>query len=222
MFDMTNNNETYSVPVGSQIKLSLPENPTTGYSWNLSVSSGLTINGDDYVANTTGPIVGAGGVHVWNMTAKTAGTQTITGVYRQQFDPLPGNETTFRLTLNVGGAPAANVTTPPSVPARYEIYTEAANGTTVQVEQGDEFGIRLAENPTTGYSWNLSASTGLQIMSDTYIPNDTTGQLVGSGGTHAWVFKANDAGNQTVTAVYIRPWEPTSAAGSYTLDVVVS
>jgi inhibitor of cysteine peptidase len=66
--------------------------------------------------------------------------------------------------------------------------------------------ISLRENPTTGYQWNATVSSGLEIVNDTYSPPET--QLEGAGGMRNWVVQAIGLGNQTFTAVYHRPWEP--------------
>ncbi|MDD4253155.1 MAG: protease inhibitor I42 family protein, partial [Methanoculleus horonobensis] len=63
-FNETNANETVAVPAGSEITISLDENPTTGYEWNVTSSTGLEYVNDTYIAPET-ELVGAGGVHVW-------------------------------------------------------------------------------------------------------------------------------------------------------------
>lgn len=69
--------------------------------------------------------------------------------------------------------------------------------------------IRLKENPTTGYSWSLSTTPGLQIISDKYIsPNtDSIIPLLGSGGIHEWTIRAISIGPQVIYGVYKQPWE---------------
>ena len=39
--------------------------------------------------------------------------------------------------------------------------TEADNGQSVQVRQGDAIIVRLPENPTTGYRWHIDRASGL-------------------------------------------------------------
>lgn len=69
-------------------------------------------------------------------------------------------------------------------------YTEADNGKIITVNSGDIFTIKLNENPTTGYSWNLTLGNGLQLVSDQYIAKKVPAGIVGSGGYHEWVIKA--------------------------------
>lgn len=74
---------------------------------------------------------------------------------------------------------------------------------------GDTIVIRLESNPTTGYSWSLAEipSDIIQKVSNIYEPLKTSGNIVGSGGTEIWTFKAISKGNTTLTFQYARPWE---------------
>lgn len=84
-------------------------------------------------------------------------------------------------------------------------YSDSDNGKTITLKSGDTFTIRLDENPTTGYSWNMTADDGLQIVNDRYIPGAS--QAIGSGGYHEWTVKAVKNGTHKVSGVYKRPWE---------------
>ena len=53
---------------------------------------------------------------------------------------------------------------PDSMPPRQQVITETNNGTTISLEKGETFYLRLKENPTTGYSWQLNLSQGLNVM----------------------------------------------------------
>ena|SRR3990167_8881800 len=70
---------------------------------------------------------------------------------------------------------------------------------------GEVFTISLPENPTTGFSWDLQVTKGLEILDDQYVRADTG--MLGAGGKHIWRVKANE-GYQVVYAIYRRPWEP--------------
>gem|GEM_PF-1954367 len=95
-----------------------------------------------------------------------------------------------------------------SLAASQNIYTGSDNGKTITMNTGDVFTVKLAENPTTGYSWNMTVGNGLQIVSDMYVPKTTPIMMVGSGGTHQWTIKAVSPGTYTISGVYKRPWEP--------------
>ncbi len=111
------------------------------------------------------------------------------------------------------------------MPPRQQVITEANNGTTISLEKGETFYLRLDENPTTGYSWELNLSQGLSLVSDKYCPPESEkGEqpLVGAGGVHLWEIKADSEGTQQVTAVYSRPWEnETGTEDRFTLNVEV-
>jgi inhibitor of cysteine peptidase len=87
--------------------------------------------------------------------------------------------------------------------------TEKDSSREVSLKKGDRLLVQLAANPTTGYSWNL------QIMGDNilsqgksqYKPSDKSGNLVGSGGTEIWKFRAQHPGSTRLDFSYARPWE---------------
>ncbi len=101
-------------------------------------------------------------------------------------------------------------------------YSEADNGKIITVNSGDTFTIKLNENPSTGYSWNLTLGNGLQLVSDQYTAKEVPSGIVGSGGYHEWVVKAVSPGSYVITGIYKRPWEPVSGGEqAYTLTVNV-
>lgn len=112
-----------------------------------------------------------------------------------------------------------------SVPPRQQVITEAGNGTNITLENEETFYLRLQENPTTGYSWELDLSKGLSLVSDKYYPPESKeGEqpLIGAGGVHVWEIKADSEGIQQVTAVYRRSWEnESSTEDRFTLNVEV-
>jgi inhibitor of cysteine peptidase len=101
-FTAAENNGTVNVPVGTQLALTLDENPTTGYSWALELSPGLSVVADDYAqAPGREGMAGAGGTHTWTIEATTAGTQTIAGHYRRPWENPPVDAETFALIVEV-------------------------------------------------------------------------------------------------------------------------
>jgi inhibitor of cysteine peptidase len=121
------------------------------------------------------------------------------------------------------GLPTSPPSTAPAVQAGNLVVNEEQNHATVTVHKGTSITVRLQENPTTGFTWNLTTSPGLKVVSDSYVPSDTTGKLVGSGGTHVWVISAQSAGVQTIQAVYSRSWEPaTGNETAFTMTVIVA
>jgi inhibitor of cysteine peptidase len=211
-FNQTNNGGNYNIPLDAEIQLRLPENPTTGFSWNLSVTTGLSIINETYIPDdVSGKLVGSGGIHAWFLKAIGPGEQAISGTYRRPWEPAAPGVTFFSLSLTVedsscGGNVCTLPVTTPAVPPRFHVYTEADSGKTVQEPLGETFKIRLQENPTTGYSWNLSVSDGLRISRDEYISSPTGSQMAGTGGIHSFTLEAISRGEQMITAEYRRPW----------------
>lgn len=94
------NGNMVSVREGSLIKVSLDENPTTGYSWNETVTAGLTIVDSKYVSSGSG-LMGAGGVHEWTIKAVGKGQQQFSAIYKRSWEPIADNETKFTLNISV-------------------------------------------------------------------------------------------------------------------------
>jgi inhibitor of cysteine peptidase len=115
---------------------------------------------------------------------------------------------------------------PASTPPRQQVVTEADNGTNISLEKGETFYLRLPENPSTGYSWELNLTQGLNNVSTEYYPPEQPEgieqPLVGAGGVRLWEIKAVAEGSQQVAGVYKRPWEnETADGGTFTLNVEV-
>lgn len=82
--------------------------------------------------------------------------------------------------------------------------------------------IQLSENPTTGFSWNVTLSDGLTLLSDRYVQDPTPEGMVGVGGVHEWYVEAVAAGNQTFDGIYKQPWEETVGnETTYSLAILV-
>lgn len=83
------------------------------------------------------------------------------------------------------------------------------NGKIINVSQGDIVAIKLAENPTTGYSWqfeiNPENQNVINVISSKYLKQVTT--LIGAGGTKEYKFEVKNAGQITINGYYVRPWE---------------
>lgn len=94
------NGTTLGLDTGNTFTIQLDENPTTGYQWSLETTDGLEITGDNYLPPDT-DLVGAGGVHEWDIEATGSGTQKITAVYSRSWENLTGSEQRFELTVEV-------------------------------------------------------------------------------------------------------------------------
>jgi len=82
--------------------------------------------------------------------------------------------------------------------------------------------ISLKENPTTGFMWNVTVTSGLRIENDTYVANPVKAGVAGSGGMHYWLVRGIAKGNQIFDAIYKRSWEPaTGNESEYTMNILV-
>jgi predicted secreted protein/putative hemolysin len=101
-------------------------------------------------------------------------------------------------------------------------FTEADNGKTSDIAQGTKFAVQLKENPTTGFQWNVTQSSGLSLVSDDYQINPHTEGMVGVGGIHTWIILAKDTGVQKFSGTYRRSWEPvTGTETSFVVNINV-
>ena len=116
------------------------------------------------------------------------------------------------------GKPVATMTVPQGVGV-YRVDSRN-NGETNAVGLGDIVQVTLAEDYSTGYTWNATTTPGLVILDDRYEPSQVIGPIAGGVGTRVWDLKAIQPGLQMFTAIYGRPGE--SLAGnetSYTVHI---
>jgi inhibitor of cysteine peptidase len=100
-------------------------------------------------------------------------------------------------------------------------FTETADGQTVVVRVGEEVELSLPENPTTGFSWELSpgADAPYRLRREWF---DATQGRVGAGGTRHWQFEATNVGQGTIALSYRRAWESATApTRTFALHVTV-
>jgi inhibitor of cysteine peptidase len=98
-----------------------------------------------------------------------------------------------------------------SRPSAIELH-ESGPGGPQTVRVGQEVVIRLTENPTSGYAWEVrqSGSGTVRVIEDRYEPG---GQgRVGAGGQRIVRLLGEQAGQVQLELVHRRPWEPDSAA----------
>jgi inhibitor of cysteine peptidase len=96
-------------------------------------------------------------------------------------------------------------------------------GEAVDVGNGSKFMIELEANPTTGYSWQLSAPPGDQVSLVDQDYTQTGTQQPGSGGVQQFTFQAKATGSTSLAFDYLRPWEKDVApAQTATFSVKVS
>ncbi|HPA08303.1 MAG TPA: protease inhibitor I42 family protein [Methanoregulaceae archaeon] len=118
---------------------------------------------------------------------------------------------------------AVPTTTVPINMTDFDVYNETANNTTATIPLGSGgLMVRLAENPSTGYSWNATVTSGLTIVDDAFEQNPASQGMAGAPGTHYWILSGTAAGQQKFSAIYMRPWENvTGTEDTFVLNVLV-
>ena len=80
------------------------------------------------------------------------------------------------------------------------------NGTELDAQVGETLELRLPENPTTGYRWQLRSDGApvLALLSDSFAPG---GGATGSTGSRRWAFRIAQPGLARVAVEQQRNWE---------------
>ena len=73
------------------------------------------------------------------------------------------------------------------------------------IHKGDIYTVKLNENPSTGYTWHVICSDGLEELSEKLTPS--TSHFLGAAGIRENKFQAIKKGKQTIKAKYKRPWK---------------
>jgi len=96
------NGKTEDITQNTRFAVVLSENPTTGFSWNATLSPGLELQSSDYHQDDapTG-MVGVGGTRTWVIVAKDPGDQKFSAVYKRSWEQATGNETTYSVNIRV-------------------------------------------------------------------------------------------------------------------------
>lgn len=96
----SNNVEQANANLNEEFEVALYENVTTGYSWQIQLSSGLQLM-ETYTITTPNPPVGQGGTRIWVLQATQPGTQYFKGIYKRAWEPTTGNEKSYQLNVYV-------------------------------------------------------------------------------------------------------------------------
>jgi inhibitor of cysteine peptidase len=90
------------------------------------------------------------------------------------------------------------------------VVTEAQANSTVTLAPGQELVVRLASNPSTGYSWSIRADANgvLAVHGEPVFERAASSPgMAGVPGTEVWRILATMAGEQVLVFEYARPWE---------------
>jgi len=85
--------------------------------------------------------------------------------------------------------------------------TRADSDKCFEVSTGDTIIVRLKENPTTGFCWNVEKGSEdiISLMSSDFALNSSSG--VGGGGQRVLVFEAKKSGSGRLRIKHWREWE---------------
>ncbi|MFN2341259.1 MAG: protease inhibitor I42 family protein [Halanaerobium sp.] len=173
-------------------EIKLYENPSTGQRWQLENEKPeitAVINDDYQPLPTKEGLVGRGGIHSWSFKAEKKGFSLLK----------------FKL-LN---AEADKI-------VRRQRFIIAVDLMTAEISRDQILEIKLAENPSTGYRWqlDLKENKSIELLKQEYEPlalnsdkneeqnqseKDGTQILVGQGGIKSWTLRGREAGYQLLT-----------------------
>ena len=99
--------------------------------------------------------------------------------------------------------------------------TDADAGRTVAVDSGDTIVLRLEENPTTAYLWQIEQldSGVLEKVSDDY--QIAGGSGIGGGGERTLVFRAINAGTSPLRLKSVQQWAPDNPSSVFSVTIEV-
>ncbi len=86
------------------------------------------------------------------------------------------------------------------------------HGKRYEVKPGTRIEVRLVDNPTTGYRWQVAEFDTQIINLQEKDFKTAEGAGIGSGGTRYFMFTANTPGTVKIDFLLSREWEPVEAA----------
>lgn len=99
--------------------------------------------------------------------------------------------------------------------------SEADHGRLIELAPDSRIAVRLLENPSTGYRWELESPEDavLKLETATYQPPATS--VPGAGGIRVFEFRAQFAGIALIRLRLRRPWESEHAHTIFEVTVKV-
>jgi inhibitor of cysteine peptidase len=94
------------------------------------------------------------------------------------------------------------------------------NGRSLALREGDVVAIQLAENPTTGFRWDVDhVDEGVELIDDTYSPG--AAPQFGSGGLREFRFRYRGLAPTRITLKNWRSWEgESSVVARFTVELL--
>jgi Predicted secreted protein len=103
VYTETASGTTIRAKVGDRITVTLRENPTTGYKWEMKLAPGLTLVMGTFFGpsfSPSPPLMGAGGTHTWLVRVDKPGLLTLTGIYARPWESASKSAASFSLTID--------------------------------------------------------------------------------------------------------------------------
>jgi inhibitor of cysteine peptidase len=105
--------------------------------------------------------------------------------------------------------------------------TEADNGRAIEIRRGDVIDLRLRENPTTGFRWQVVRADGLDeepVAADETPRAGEPGQpQIGAGGVRTLRFRARSPGTGRLELKLWRAFEgDSSVVNRFTADITIA
>jgi len=88
------------------------------------------------------------------------------------------------------------------------ILSDQDKGRTLEVEAQSFITVRLNENPTTGYRWEVETAGGLEMVGDSF---EKKGDAIGAAGVRVFQFRAPGTGSYKLGIRNWRDWEGESS-----------
>ncbi len=101
-FTEADNGKSGNITQNTRFAVELSENPSTGFTWNATLSDGLELQSSDYRQDAAPQgMVGVGGHRTWVIVAKDTGDQKFSALYRRSWENVTGNETSYTVNIHV-------------------------------------------------------------------------------------------------------------------------
>lgn len=98
---------------------------------------------------------------------------------------------------------------------------EGEAGEVVEMAVGEHVVVKLAGNPTTGFTWEV-AQVDQAVLAPSGEPDyESESDAEGAGGMYTFRFTAVGPGEAEVVMVYVRTWEEEDPADTFTFRVLV-
>jgi inhibitor of cysteine peptidase len=88
--------------------------------------------------------------------------------------------------------------------------SDADQGATIQLTQGDELVVRLKSNPSTGFAWYLMKTSTRLLKLEGQHETAPEPSTPGAPVAQVFTFRAADAGAGDLVLHYVRSWEKPS------------